>query len=127
RDWLVTWLNAKVGIQWSTNIYNRLMSLKMGYFLARSVGDILSRINSLEYIRNLIVSQLTKMCLDVLMAFGAFAVMLSYDIKLTLFVFLYSFLYFIVKAIYFSSLKYLNLGTISIKARQQSALIESIK
>ncbi|HBN1934098.1 TPA: peptidase domain-containing ABC transporter [Escherichia coli] len=127
RDWLVTWLNANVGIQWSTNIYNRLMSLKTGYFLARSVGDILSRINSLEYIRNVIVSQLTKMCLDVLMAFGAFAVMLSYDIKLTLFVFLYSFLYFIVKAIYFSSLKYLNLGTISIKARQQSALIESIK
>ncbi|EJA9149064.1 peptidase domain-containing ABC transporter, partial [Escherichia coli] len=97
------------------------------YFSSRSVGDILSRVNSLEYIRNVVISQLTKVLLDFFMAIGAFIIMCSYSPVLTFVVFFSSLLYFLLKVFYFSSLKYLNLGTIRVKARQQSALIESIK
>lgn len=127
RDWLIIWLNANISVQWATNAYNRLISLRMKYFSSRSVGDILSRVNSLEYIRNVVISQLTKVLLDFFMAIGAFIIMCSYSPVLTFVVFFSSLLYFLLKVFYFSSLKYLNLGTIRVKARQQSALIESIK
>ncbi len=127
RDWLIIWLNANISVQWATNAYNRLISLRMKYFSSRSVGDILSRVNSLEYIRNVVISQLTKVLLDFFMAIGAFIIMCSYNPVLTFVVFFSSLLYFLLKVFYFSYLKYLNLGTIRVKARQQSALIESIK
>ena len=127
RDWLIIWLNANISVQWATNAYNRLISLRMKYFSSRSVGDILSRVNSLEYIRNVVISQLTKVLLDFFMAIGAFIIMCSYSPVLTFVVFFSSLLYFLLKVFYFSSLKYLNLGAIRVKARQQSALIESIK
>ncbi|EHR9160256.1 peptidase domain-containing ABC transporter, partial [Escherichia coli] len=127
RDWLIIWLNAHINTQWGINFYNRLVILKRNYFSSRSAGDILSRFSSLEYIRNVIISKTMTSLLDFFMAIGALIIMLTYSLKLTLIVVFSTGIYFLLKSLYYGSVKYFNLGTIRIKAQQQSALIEAIK
>ncbi|HFZ1711583.1 TPA: peptidase domain-containing ABC transporter [Citrobacter sedlakii] len=127
RDWLITWLNASINAQWGINFYNRLVLLKRNYFSSRSVGDILSRFSSLEYIRNVIISKTTTSLLDFFMAMGSLIIMFTYSLKLTLIVIFSTSIYFLLKFSYLGSVKYFNLGTMKIKAQQQSSLIEAIK
>ncbi|UUK76288.1 peptidase domain-containing ABC transporter (plasmid) [Escherichia albertii] len=127
RDWLIIWLNANINTQWGINFYNRLVILKRNYFSNRSAGDILSRFSSLEYIRNVIISKTMTSLLDFFMAIGALIIMLTYSLKLTLIVVFSTGIYFLLKSLYYGAVKYFNLGTIRIKAQQQSALIEAIK
>lgn len=127
RDWLIIWLNAHISVQWGVNFYNRLLFLKRRYFSGRSSGDILSRFSSLEYIRNVIISKTATSLLDLLMTIGALIIMLTYSSELTLIVVFSMFFYFLFKFLFFKSVKYFNLGTIKIKARQQSSLIEAVK
>lgn len=127
RDWLIIWLNANINAQWGINFYNRLVLLKRNYFSSRSTGDILSRFSSLEYIRNVIISKTTTSLLDFFMAIGSLIIMLTYSLNLTFIVIFSTCIYFLLKTLYFGSVKYFNLGTIRIKAQQQSSLIEAVK
>ncbi|EQB7292928.1 peptidase domain-containing ABC transporter (plasmid) [Escherichia albertii] len=127
RDWLIIWLNANINAQWGINFYNRLVLLKRNYFSSRSTGDILSRFSSLEYIRNVIISKTTTSLLDFFMAIGSLIIMLTYSLNLTFIVIFSTGIYFLLKILYFGSVKHFNLGTIRIKAQQQSSLIEAVK
>ncbi|HHC4768125.1 TPA: peptidase domain-containing ABC transporter [Escherichia albertii] len=127
RDWLIIWLNANINAQWGINFYNRLVLLKRNYFFSRSTGDILSRFSSLEYIRNVIISKTTTSLLDFFMAIGSLIIMLTYSLNLTFIVIFSTGIYFLLKILYFGSVKHFNLGTIRIKAQQQSSLIEAVK
>lgn len=84
RTWAVARLSASFNFQWLSNAFAHLMSLPLGYFERRHVGDIVSRFGSIQSIQRTVSTQLVEGVLDGLLAIVTLSVMLIYSVKLTL-------------------------------------------
>lgn len=84
RTWAVARLSASFNFQWLSNAFGHLMSLPLGYFERRHVGDIVSRFGSIQHIQRTLSTQLVEGVLDGLLAIVTLTVMLIYSVKLTM-------------------------------------------
>jgi ATP-binding cassette subfamily B protein RaxB len=82
RSTLVLYFNTSFSIQWRTNIFNHLVRLPVQYFEKRYLGDIVSRFESVEQIRNVLSSAFFESILDGLMTLFTLCMMFSYDVRL---------------------------------------------
>ncbi|QDJ13772.1 hypothetical protein CEP45_07945 [Mergibacter septicus] len=127
RDWGVIWISANINLDWSISIFRHIHSLYASFFNTRSIGDIISRINSLEKIKDIITTQFVSAILDSLIVVISLIIMFAYSKFLSLVIILITITYFILKLLYLNLLRSLNVSVIRSKSRQQSLLIESIK
>jgi len=87
-------LNAKMSTQIATSVFHRLIQLPLSYFERRHLGDIMSRFNSIEKIREIMTQGLIESSINGIMAIVTFSMMLTYNIKMSLIVLITIFLYF---------------------------------
>ncbi|MCG5238846.1 type I secretion system permease/ATPase [Azospirillum doebereinerae] len=73
----------RLDVELGAKLYQRLLSLPMGYFAARRVGDSVARVRELETIRNFMTSSTITLVLDLLFTVVFLGVMMVYSPMLT--------------------------------------------
>ena len=85
RTYLFADTTNRMDISLGGSIINHLLRLPLEYFSKRSIGEVSSRINELEKIRNFLTSTALTAFLDSIFSFIYIGVMLTYSPKLTFF------------------------------------------
>ena len=84
RGWTVVYLSARFGLQWMANVFAHLLRLPLDYFEKRHLGDIVSRIGSVQRIQQTITTNFVEAVVDGLMALATLAMMLAYSPSLVM-------------------------------------------
>ncbi|MBO8218857.1 peptidase domain-containing ABC transporter [Prochlorococcus marinus] len=85
RTYLFTDTTNRMDISLGASIIHHLFRLPINYFSTRPVGEVSSRINELEKIRNFLTGTSLTVILDSIFSFIYICVMLTYSVKLTFF------------------------------------------
>lgn len=93
RDLLALRIRRFLDERLTTDFIEHLFELPIGFFAQRSTGDLVGRVKSLRDIRELIGQQGPSMLVEGLMLFGYLAVMLVFEVRLTLLVVFIALLY----------------------------------
>uniref|UniRef100_UPI001E4B62EC peptidase domain-containing ABC transporter n=1 Tax=Photorhabdus bodei TaxID=2029681 RepID=UPI001E4B62EC len=103
-----------------------LLRIPIHYFSSRKLGDIQSRFNSIENIRETFCNNIVDLIIDFLMIIGLLSMMIIYGGSLTIVVILFSVLYFLVKIIVYKIYKNASDKKIQDEATINSFFMESL-
>ncbi|MTH44747.1 peptidase domain-containing ABC transporter [Intestinirhabdus alba] len=78
RAWASLVMASLIDIQWKAGMFDHLMKLPLAYFAKRKLGDIQSRLGSLEVIRTTLTDGLVNGIIDTIVAIGVFIMMALY-------------------------------------------------
>lgn len=79
RSWSVATLSERLGLQWKGNVFRHLLRLPLDFFQKRNLGDITSRIGSIDRIRNTLSNSFVEALIDGAMATVIVVVMWLYS------------------------------------------------
>jgi ATP-binding cassette, subfamily B, bacterial CvaB/MchF/RaxB len=127
RSFIVLIIQNTLSFQIGARLFHHLVRLPLSFFEKRHIGDILSRFNSIEPIRNMLAEGLITGLIDGLMSVLMLALMFTYSVRLG-FVVLFAFaLYAALRIALFRMFRQLNEATIHSKADENSAFIETVR
>ena len=86
RSWVVLTLGQSLSLQLGGNVFRHLLRLPLAYFERRHVGDLMSRIGSIQPIQSILSQGLVNVVIDSGLALTTLVVMAMISIPLTLFV-----------------------------------------
>lgn len=127
RGWTVVYLSSRLGLQWMGNVFAHLMRLPLDFFEKRHLGDVTSRIGSVQAIQRTLTTSFVEALIDGLMAVVTFALMIVYSWKLALVTVLAVVLYLGIRAIAYRPVRDRTEQQLVAAARQQSHLLESLR
>lgn len=127
RGWVVTHLSARLGLQWMGNVFAHLLRLPLDFFEKRRLGDISSRLGSVQAIQKTLTSGFIEAIIDGLMALATLALMLVYSWRLALVTLLAVSLYLAIRMLAYRPLHERSERQLVADARQQSHLLESLR
>ena len=117
----------QLNLQLSANVIQHLFKLPLRFFESRHIGDVMSRVSSLETIRTVLTTTIIEGLVDGLMIIGLLGVMFFYSTKLMLIVIGVTVLYLMVRWIYYNPYKDMKRKMIVARASQNTNLIESVR
>ena len=82
RTYVFAHTSSKIDVELGACLFRHLLSLPIGYFQARRVGDSVARIRELENIRSFLTGNAITLVMDLLFSFVFLAVMLWYSVWL---------------------------------------------
>lgn len=127
RGWAVIYLSNRLGLQWMGNVFAHLLKLPLGYFEKRHMGDVMSRMGSVQSIQKALTTSFVEALVDGMMAFATLAMMLAYSWKLALVTLSALMAYGMLRAVSFRPLRDGTERQLVAAARQQTHLMESIR
>jgi len=127
RGRAVIYLSSRLNLQWTGNVFRHLMHLPLDYFEKRHLGDVSSRMGSVQFIQQTLTISFVEALIDGLMAMVTLGMMLLYSWKLALITLLAVALYAIARACAFAPLRRGTEKQLIAAARQESHLLESIR
>ncbi|HVJ38583.1 MAG TPA: cysteine peptidase family C39 domain-containing protein, partial [Stenotrophomonas sp.] len=127
RGWVVTQLSASLGLQWTGRVFAHLLRLPMDYFERRHLGDVTSRLSSVQAIQQTLTTGFVEAVIDGLLAVVTFALMLVYSARLAMLTLAAVALYVAIRALAYRSLRRGTERQLVASARQQSHLLESLR
>lgn len=127
RGWSVVYLSSRLGLQWMGNVFAHLLKLPLEFFEKRHLGDVVSRMGSVQAIQKTLTTSFVEALIDGLMAVVTLAMMLVYSWKLALLTLAAVALYLGLRAIAFRPVRRGTEQQLVASARQQSHLLESIR
>jgi ATP-binding cassette subfamily B protein RaxB len=127
RGWAVTHLSSRLGLQWTGNVFSHLLKLPLDFYEKRHLGDITSRMGSVQAIQRTLTTSFMEALIDGLMAVVTLAMMLLYSWKLALVTLLAVVLYAAGRMLAFRPLRSGTEQQLIAAACQQSHLLESIR
>ncbi|MBK0055659.1 peptidase domain-containing ABC transporter [Stenotrophomonas sp. S39] len=127
RGRAVIYLSNRLDLQWNGNVFRHLQRLPLDYFEKRHLGDITSRMGSIQVIQRTLTTSFVEALIDGLMAVVTLGMMLLYSFKLALVTLLAVVLYAIARACAFPPLRRGTEKQLIAGARQESHLLESIR
>jgi ATP-binding cassette subfamily B protein RaxB len=127
RGWAILHLSTRLGLQWMGNVFAHLMKLPLDFFEKRHLGDITSRMGSVQSIQATLTTSFVEGLIDGLMAIVTLGMMLLYSWKLALVTLLAMALYLGLRAVSFRPMRDGTERKLVAAARQQSQLLESIR
>ncbi|MFX7760033.1 ABC transporter transmembrane domain-containing protein, partial [Acinetobacter baumannii] len=68
RGWSVVYLSSQLGLQWMGNVFAHLLKLPLDFFEKRHLGDITSRMQSVQAIQRTLTTSFVEAIIDGLMA-----------------------------------------------------------
>ena len=86
RSYIFAHTTSRIDVELGARLFRHLVSLPLGYFHARRVGDSVARVRELENIRSFITGSGLTLVLDALFATLFLSVMFAYSPRLTLIV-----------------------------------------
>jgi ATP-binding cassette subfamily B protein RaxB len=127
RGWVVLYLRSILGIQLVTNMMRHLLRLPMNWFDKRFVGDVLSRFQSLEYIKRLLSDGFVEGMLDGVMALLTISIMFFVAPQLATITLLSVLAYIAMRFILFRPLRNNTKESLQLKAVSDSLFYESVR
>jgi ATP-binding cassette subfamily B protein RaxB len=127
RGWTVVYLSARFGLQWTANVFAHLLRLPLEFFEKRHLGDIVSRVGSVQRIQQTITTNFVEAVVDGLMAVATLAMMLAYSPLLVLATLTAVVLYLGLRLATFQRLRDGSEQQLVESARQQSHFFETAR
>jgi ATP-binding cassette subfamily B protein RaxB len=127
RSWVVLTLGESLSYQLGGNVVRHLLRLPLGYFEKRHVGDLLSRIGSIQPIQALLSQGLVNVLIDSILALTTLVVMLLISPLLTALVVGTTIFYLIFSLLLFPGLRRRTEEEIMARAKEETFLMETIR
>ncbi|UOD28569.1 hypothetical protein INH39_24430 [Massilia violaceinigra] len=127
RGITILYLTTRLNLQWVGDVFGRLVRLPMSWFETRQLGDVLSRFGSAGPIQDLLTTRAVGAVLDGITAILTMLVMILYSPLLAGVVGATVLLYAIVRAVSYRPLHTANLEGLTLAAREQTCLMETIR
>lgn len=127
RGWSVVYLSSRLGLQWMGNVFAHLLRLPLDFFEKRHLGDVTSRMGSVQAIQKTLTTSFVEALIDGLMAVVTLALMLVYSWKLALVTLLAVVLYFGIRAVAYRPVRDRTEQQLIAGALQQTHLLESLR
>ncbi|TGR41824.1 peptidase domain-containing ABC transporter [Mesorhizobium sp. M00.F.Ca.ET.151.01.1.1] len=127
RAWSVVNISAQLGLQWTRNVTTHLLRLPLNFFEARHLGDIISRLGSIQSIQRTLTTNFVEALVDGLMSIVTLALMLFYSWKLASVTVLAVVAYLTLRWASSDPLKRRTELHLVAAARQETHLLESIR
>jgi len=127
RGWSVVYLSSRLGLQWMGNVFAHLLRLPLDFFEKRHLGDITSRMGSVQAIQRTLTTSFVEAIIDGLMAVVTLGLMLVYSWKLALVTLLAVALYFGIRLLAYRPVRDRTEQQLVAGARQQTHMIESLR
>ncbi|REL25592.1 peptidase domain-containing ABC transporter [Thalassotalea euphylliae] len=119
--------NQSLSVQLATNLFHHLIRLPLSYFETRNTGDVISRFNSLQQIKQTLSTGLAEAVIDGLMAIFTLIMLAFYSIKLTVIVVLIATVYATLYSLFYRYYRQICERELVAKAEENSNFIETIK
>ena len=84
RNRLVVFLNQKLDMNISSNVFDKIIDLPYQYYRNRTTGEIVSRFSDLNLIKDTIIKIIVTMCTDLPLLIVSFIIMLFTNLKLSI-------------------------------------------
>ncbi|WP_429002414.1 peptidase domain-containing ABC transporter [Xanthomonas euvesicatoria] len=127
RGGAVVYLSSKLGLQWMGNVFAHLLKLPLVFFEKRHLGDVTSRLSSVQTIQKTLTTSFVESIIDGLMTMVTLGLMLVYSWKLALVTLLAVSLYLTIRAIAYHPMRNCTEQQLVAAARQQTHLLESLR
>lgn len=127
RGGAVVYLSSRLGLQWMGNVFAHLLRLPLDFFEKRNLGDITSRLSSVQTIQKTLTTSFVEALIDGLMAVVTLVLMLVYSWKLALVTLVAVILYAAIRAIAWRPLRDGTEQQLIASAKQQTHLLESLR
>lgn len=126
RNNLLLYLNQKVDLSIITTTVNKIISLPYSYYKNKTTGEMISRVNDLFYIKNVISKIIVTIFLDMILAIFTIIILFNINNIMCIYLFIILLIYLIVFLIFRPSIK--NMTNISQEdnGKINSILVESI-
>ena len=126
RNNLLLYLNQKIDLSIITTTVKKLFSLPYSYYKNKTTGEMISRINDLFYIKNVISKIIITIFLDIILALSTMIILFNINKTMTLCLIIIIMLYIIIFLIFRPSIKNMTNITQEDNANINSLLVESI-
>ncbi|ALS94157.1 peptidase domain-containing ABC transporter [Xanthomonas oryzae] len=127
RGWSVVYLSSRLGLQWMGNVFAHLLKLPLDFFEKRHLGDVTSRMSSVQTIQHTLTTSFVEAMIDGVMAMVTLVLMLVYSWKLALVTLLAVALYLGIRAIAYQPMRDRTEQQLVAAAKQQTHLLESLR
>jgi len=127
RGWMLMYLGTTLNVQWRANVFTHLLRLPMGYFEKRHLGDIVSRVASIDQIERTLTTSFLEAILDGVFTVAILAMMLLYSPVLASIAVGAMLLYGLGRCLWFGALRGATEEKIVHSARQQSHFLETVR
>lgn len=126
RAWSVIHISTSLGLQWTANVFAHALRLPLDFFEKRHLGDIVSRMGSVQAIQRTLTTSFVEAVVDGLMAILTLTMMLFYSWKLALVTLSAVALYILIRAVFYGYARVRTERQLTAYARQQSHLFETL-
>jgi len=127
RGWAVIHLSARLNQQWSSNVFAHVLRLPMDFFEKRNLGDITSRLSSVQSIQRTITTSFVEAIMDGLLVLVTLAMMLLYSARLAAVSLIAVGIYAGIRWLAYRRLRTVSERQLMAVACQQTYLLESIR
>ncbi|MBL6078112.1 peptidase domain-containing ABC transporter [Belnapia sp. T18] len=127
RSHIVLVVQNAVHFQIGARLFHHLIRLPLGFFEKRHIGDVLSRFNSIEPIRNVLAEGLILAVIDGIMALATLTMIFIYSAKLALVVLVALLLYLVLRIALYRRFRDLSEAAIQAEAHENSNFIETAR
>ena len=127
RSWVTLCLGESLTFQLGGNIVRHLLRLPMAYFERRHVGDILSRIGSIQPIQSLLTRGLVDSFIDTTLLVATLLVMLLISVPLTAIVFCCTLVYLAISQVMYPAMRARTEEEIVARAQEETYQMESLR
>lgn len=127
RSVTVFHLGSLINFQLGANVFRHLIRLPINYFQRRNLGDLMSRFNSLQSLKEMLSSGLVSGLVDGLFSILTLALMFYYSPMITAFVLLFTAIYLLIRIVTFKRIKHLNEEFLVFEGLQTTNFMESLR
>lgn len=127
RAWTLMAIRYSLGIHWSAGFFNRLLRLPVAFFEKRHIGDIASRLTSLNEVQEAFTAEMLTSLLDMLILLALLTLMFAYSPFLAIISVIIASVYLGVKFIFYDTYMGAKLEAINHEAQQSSHFIETVR
>ncbi len=127
RNWVILCLGESLSFQLGGNVIRHLLRLPLGYYERRHVGDLLSRIGSIQPIQSLLTKGLVNAVIDSLLMLTTLVVMAIISLQMTAVVVGITLAYLAVSQLMYPALRQRTEEEIVARASEESYLMESMR
>ncbi len=127
RELMILSFSSRLSFQLATNVFRHLIRLPMDYFSKRHIGDVVSRFDSINHVRELLTTGLISVIVDGVLAILTLTVMFFYSLNLTLLILAIVLIYAVFRYISFQTLKRLHAEDLIADANENTHFMESIR
>ncbi|KPL48069.1 ABC transporter [Xanthomonas axonopodis] len=127
RGWSVVYLSSRLGLQWMSNVFAHLLTLPLDFFEKRNLGNVTSRMSSVQTIQHTLTTSFVEAMIDGVMTLVTLILMLVYSWKLALVTLLAVALYLGIRAIAYRPMRDRTEQQLVAAAKQQTHLLESLR